>query len=226
MPIIILKVGGSLLTESDLASQLPLWCDHLVAQASDSSAGTGDQDQIPPRLGLVVGGGTLVDVIRDWEPRHQLSAKTAHVLAISTLRVTAELVADLLKCPLISLPVVGPVASGTAEGGASGLVWPSFSGPVVIDLSAAAAADRELPASWDVTSDSLALWGARRLQAHRLVLLKAVNPLENLAEIGKIQNLGWIDVYFSRMLSEGGHPEIQVDIAHYFHRPRQSKLVR
>jgi aspartokinase-like uncharacterized kinase len=213
MSLTLVKVGGSLLSTPQLATGLREWFAYFAAEATAAGHARA-------AVGVVVGGGPLVDVVRGWDPLHDLSSRTAHNLAISALRVTAELVAGLLNCPLIRLPA--PAGPGTHDRGDTDpwLAWPATDREVVFDLAAAAMADPALPASWDVTSDSLALWLARRLHADRLVLLKAVNPLEKSAEMARIQGLDWIDAYFSRMLDEGGHPEIQVDLAHYFHRPR------
>jgi dihydroneopterin aldolase len=66
-----------------------------------------------------------------------------------------------------------------------------------------AVADSAIPESWDVTSDSLAAWLARRLGAARLVLVKSVaapKPLDaaTLAADGKV------DAAFPRFLAAAG----------------------
>jgi dihydroneopterin aldolase len=69
---------------------------------------------------------------------------------------------------------------------------------------ALAAAD--IPASWDVTSDSLAAWLAGRLGARRLVLMKQVDsngdPAESLAARGVV------DRAFPKFLAASGVPAL------------------
>ncbi len=54
---------------------------------------------------------------------------------------------------------------------------------------------RDIPRSWDVTSDSLALWLGRRLGARRVVLVKPWAPASTDADI---VGLGLVDAAFPR----------------------------
>ena len=64
-----------------------------------------------------------------------------------------------------------------------------------------ALADPDLPQSWDVTSDSLAAWLARRLEARRLVLVKSVAaPAPLTAEA--LAARGLVDPLFPRFLAD------------------------
>jgi aspartokinase-like uncharacterized kinase len=79
-PVVVLKVGGSLLSLPDLGDRLA----RLLEQLADC------------RPVLLCGGGDLVDVIRGWHNLHQLAEAASHALAMRALDVTAMLLARLL----------------------------------------------------------------------------------------------------------------------------------
>lgn len=226
----VLKVGGSLLQVPDLANKVGRWWQHLRDLHVESR---------PAQWLVVVGGGTVVDTVRSWDQVHLLSPQDSHRLALAGMQVTARMVARLMDWPILVFPEAGATGCGkipperpdsadpmaTRSDSADWLrtaAWFEVERPLVVDLAAAAAVDRRLPESWDVTSDSLALWLATQVGAKQLVLLKAVSPLENPVKIGKISGLGWVDAFFSRMWSE--EPGIQVAIAHFSHYPQVSQV--
>lgn len=227
LPSQILKLGGSLLLFPDLVNQLGCWWRNLQER---------DAELMAAPWFVVVGGGTVVDVVRRWDQVHSLSPTHSHRLALSGMQVTARLVAQLMDWPLLAFPVLlddrglgnSPPEDGkTLQDNLFSDWWEEVTQlgvdrPIVVDLAEAAGADRQLPESWEVTSDSLAMWLASRVHARRVVLLKAVNPLENPVKIGKIEGLGWVDAFFSRMWSAG--PGIQVEIAYFSHCPQVSQV--
>lgn len=112
---------------------------------------------------VVAGGGPFADAVRDAQTRLGFSDRAAHEMAILAMEQTARALADLE-------PAFAPCSTAAdfaaAESAGSGAIW----------LPAATALEAPLPASWDVTSDSLALWLAATLRAERLVLLKSAAP--------------------------------------------------
>ena len=78
--MVILKLGGSLLTLPDLASRIAA----VIAQRPDR------------RCALVVGGGAAADLVREWDRTHRLGDEAAHRLAQRAMQFTAEFVAALL----------------------------------------------------------------------------------------------------------------------------------
>ena len=66
--------------------------------------------------------------------------------------------------------------------------------PVWLPVQTLAAED--LPPSWDVTSDSLAAWLARRLAAERLVLVKSCPLPEGKMDMAELSRKGIVDVAF------------------------------
>ncbi len=223
----VMKLGGSLLLLPDLVDQLGRWWQHLQERRFDTK---------PGHWLVVVGGGSLVDVVRRWDQVHQFSPRDSHQLALAGMQVTARMVARLMDWPLLEFPTPekkepseAVVASklgwhGTFEFGKRLGAGIGRERPIVVDLAAAVAEERQVPESWEVTSDSLAMWLATKVGAHRLVLLKPVSPLESLVKIGKIEDLGWVDAFFSRMWS--AEPGTHVEVAYFSHYPQVSQVQR
>jgi aspartokinase-like uncharacterized kinase len=106
---------------------------------------------------VVPGGAVFADAVRAAERRFGLSAPTAHRMAILGMEQFGWLLCDLIP-------------------GAERCTDPAraAAGRAAVLMPAALALD-ELPASWDVTSDSIAAWVADRAGAGRLVLVKEVD---------------------------------------------------
>jgi aspartokinase-like uncharacterized kinase len=110
---------------------------------------------------VVPGGGRFADAVREYDRRHGLRPETAHRMAILAMEQLGWALADLI-----------PGAARCAD--------PRVrrDGGVSVLLPAALLAEGDpLPASWDVTSDSIAAWVAGLAGAGRLVLVKPVAGL-------------------------------------------------
>jgi aspartokinase-like uncharacterized kinase len=108
---------------------------------------------------VVPGGAGFADAVRDADRRFGLPAATAHRMAILAMEQFGWLLGDLIP---------GAVRSAKAA--------PTRAGRATVLLPAALPLD-SLPASWEVTSDSIAAWVADRVGAGRLVLVKAADGL-------------------------------------------------
>lgn len=143
---------------------------------------------------VVPGGAGFADAVRDADRRFALRAPTAHRMAILGMEQFGWLLSDLIPGAVryAGLPRV-------RAGAATVLL------PAALPLDA-------LPASWHVTSDSIAAWVADRAGAGRLVLVKAVDglfadwpprggPLAQLtvAELAALRPAG-VDEYLPAML--------------------------
>jgi 5-(aminomethyl)-3-furanmethanol phosphate kinase len=121
-------------------------------------AALGELGRRHPLL-VVPGGAGFADAVRDADRRFGLRADTAHRMAILGMEQFGWLLSELIpgaeRCTDLS------------RGGA---------GATRVLLPAGLPLD-ELPASWQVTSDSIAAWVAGRVGAGRLVLVKAVDGL-------------------------------------------------
>jgi aspartokinase-like uncharacterized kinase len=173
----VIKLGGSLLDNPATPKRLPRWLDA----------------QSPARNLLVVGGGRLVDALREKERGGALGTEAAHWLAVRAMRINAGLIQVLL-----------PQAHWVARL-AQWLELPSASPQREVELaildpweflqSEESAADLPpLPHRWDVTSDSIAARVAHRCDAQELVLLKSALPAATDV-VGAAQS-GYVDAHF------------------------------
>jgi 5-(aminomethyl)-3-furanmethanol phosphate kinase len=106
---------------------------------------------------VVPGGGPFADAVRAYDDRVGLRDETAHWMAILAMDQFGLALADLIP---------GAVLRRDLE--------PVQPGAVGVLLPHALLRDRDpLPASWDVTGDSIAAWVAGAAGAGRLVLVKA-----------------------------------------------------
>lgn len=140
----VVKVGGSL-AESDAAALL------MRALATRG----------PPHLVVVPGGGDFADAVRLAGRRHPIGDQAAHSMALLAMHMSA-----VMLCALAPNCVV---AESVADFEAA---WQRALTPVWAPERMVLGA-LDVPASWDVTSDSLAAWLARVIGAFRLVLVKA-----------------------------------------------------
>jgi len=169
----IIKIGGSL-QDSDC---LQPWLDAILTH------GRG-------RVVLVPGGGRFADAIRLAQRRFGFDDAEAHRRAIRAMEEYAAYLCD-------RAPQLVPVQNGNemeqALAAARVPVWL----PCAMSLS-----DPALPASWDVTSDSLALWLAQKLAAEGLVLVKSV-AVDDLRPLDELAGDGVIDTFFPALFQQG-----------------------
>jgi 5-(aminomethyl)-3-furanmethanol phosphate kinase len=119
----------------------------------------GDAGARHPLL-VVPGGAGFADAVREHDRRFELRAATSHRMAIIAMDQFGWLLSDLI-------PGGVPCTEVAA----------TTHGRIPILLPAALLGSDPLPASWDVTSDSIAAWVAGAANAGRLVLVKPVEGL-------------------------------------------------
>jgi aspartokinase-like uncharacterized kinase len=121
-------------------------------------AALGELGRRHPLL-VVPGGAGFAGAVRAADRRFGLRATTSHRMAILGMEqfgwLLSDLIPDAVRCA--DLPRV-------------------HAGRTTVLLPAALPLD-QLPASWEVTSDSIAAWVADRVGAGRLVLVKGVDGL-------------------------------------------------
>ena len=171
-PIVVIKVGGSLLDWPELPGRLTTY---LNGHGGD-------------RVVLLVGGGRFVDVLRDLDARHSLGEVRSHALALRALDLTAHVLAGIVP----GLEVVEDL---------DGLppVWSTHRVPVLAPrrfLDDDRSPD-PLPHAWTTTSDAIAARLAVRLGAARLVLLKSAPPPPG-AGLREVAHIGLVDPEFPR----------------------------
>ena len=142
----IVKLGGSLATAPGLRG----WLAAIAAGAG--------------HVALAPGGGIFADAVREAQASMGFDDAVAHRLALAAMRQYG-----LALCALH--PALAPAASMRA------IAVALKAGRVPVWLpEAMALADQAIPQSWDVTSDSLALWFGRRCKARAVILVKQVRP--------------------------------------------------
>ena len=108
---------------------------------------------------VVPGGAGFADAVRDADRRFELSAEASHRMAILGMEQFGWLLSELI-----------PGAERCADLARVGTGRTTVLLPAALPLEA-------LPASWQVTSDSIAAWVATQAGAGRLVLVKGVDGL-------------------------------------------------
>ncbi len=130
---------------------------------------------------VVPGGGRFADAVRRAQAADGFSDEAAHAEAIRAMDRTAQaLHDDAPASPLCATREA--LAAALARN--TGAIWR----PSPMALAA------DLPASWDVTSDSIALWLAITLSARRLVVLKAA-AVDSSSDIESLAADGIVDPY-------------------------------
>ncbi len=177
--ITVVKLGGSLLDWDETVDRL----ENRLRLADDE------------RVVMIVGGGKTVDRIRAIDRTLRLGEERSHRSALQALDKTARFFAERLNSSRTGR-FRSEIATDLA---ALESIWTIGSIPILqprpVLNAAEASGERPLEHSWRVTSDSIALWAAKRLNASRLVLLKSVDPPAE-ASVARARDLGLVDPVF------------------------------
>jgi 5-(aminomethyl)-3-furanmethanol phosphate kinase len=168
----VIKVGGSLFDWPEFPQRM---ADFLTTYKAT------DQDG---RVALIAGGGPAADIVRTLDRAHALGDLTSHRLALFAMDLTAVILAELLP---------GTVAVQSLE--AMTAVWSTGAIPVLAPRLTLEQIENHLPASWDVTSDTIAAWIAVHMAAERLILVKSA-PLPARTDRQHAARLGLVDPKF------------------------------
>ncbi len=168
LPMVVFKIGGSLLDLPDLPARLGT----LLAQRQDFGCV------------LLAGGGTHADVVRIWSKRFNLSEPAAHAIAMRSLDLSAMLLCEIL--PQSQLCEHTCELWRVLREGGTGIVpgerW-FRNHPACF------------PHTWEVTSDSLAAVIASQLDARELILVKSTSLPERMSP-EEASHAGLVDRYF------------------------------
>jgi dihydroneopterin aldolase len=166
----VVKLGGSLA----FSPHLRPWLDALARGAG--------------ALVLVAGGGPFADAVRAAQPTLGFDDDAAHHMALLAMDQFARALTNLNPALVLadSLPAIRRVLrDGKVP------VW----SPTRMVLAA-----RDIPASWDVTADSLAAWLAIRMRAKRLLLIKHAAAMAERIRAGDLVAAGFVDPAFPRFI--------------------------
>lgn len=129
---------------------------------------------------IVPGGGMFAEQVRRVQHSYPFNDSVAHRMAILAMQQMAWLFKGLK-------PGFGLLESlDTLNAAEAVVIWL----PQITELEQAG-----IPASWDVTSDSLAAWLAGRLAADELILVKSA-PIDVNATVLELQRQGIVDQAF------------------------------
>jgi aspartokinase-like uncharacterized kinase len=187
----VVKIGGSL----GLDPLLPRWLDELA------EIGGG-------RVVIVPGGGAFAEQVRAAQQRWSFDDVTAHDMAVFGMMQCALMLRGL--CPKLALARTEAEIAGVLRRGRVP-VWLPYvwlidaAAPEPARQRAAAAAVDPRDANWGLTSDSMAAWLANRLNAERLILVKACDvPPDN--DVERWAADGIVDAQFGRHTRAGVYP--------------------
>ena len=176
---VIVKLGGSVVRAPELSS----WLDAIAAARCP--------------IIVVPGGGALADEVRACQAELGFGDPAAHRMALLAMDQLAWAVAGMRAGF-----VVGATEAelGDALGRSLVGVWAPYQ--LIAERT-------DIEESWRITSDSLALWLARRLGARRCYLIKSI-PRKPQKQVSaeQLARDGVVDAAFPAMLKEAGVPAI------------------
>ncbi|TJW10948.1 MAG: hypothetical protein E5W82_18800 [Mesorhizobium sp.] len=169
----IVKLGGS----TAHATEMESWIAALAGS------------RLP--IVIVPGGGLFADQVRKTQARMDFSDTAAHSMAILAMEQFGHIILDQDErlAPARSLEeMVRTLDEGRI--------------PVWLPSSLALPAP-DIPASWDITSDSLAAWLAGKLGTDALLLIKQSSAFSDSDTIDSLTARGIVDAGFAAMLPGG-----------------------
>ena len=172
--ITVIKLGGSHAGSAHLAG----WLDALAACGG--------------RAVIVPGGGVFADAVRLAQPKIGFDDDAAHAMALLAMEQFGRALASLR-------PVFHVAASLAAIRRTLRDKRVPVWAPASVVLRAA-----DVPASWDITSDSLAAWLAGRIGARHLLLVKHGAASSGAMSAADLAVRGMVDPAFPRFLAACG----------------------
>jgi dihydroneopterin aldolase len=173
-PLTVVKLGGSYAFS-------PVLGDWLETAARNAG-----------HVVLVPGGGPFADAVRDAQPKMGFDGAAAHHMALLAMEQYGRALVSLNETLALATSIA---AIRRLLAAPKVPVWAPTR--MVLDRV-------EIPSSWDVTSDSLAAWLARRLHAQRLLLIKHVDPASDPVQADDLIKRGIIDRAFVSSLGACG----------------------
>lgn len=170
-PIWVIKLGGSLMDSSLLKD----WLELIASQ------GQG-------RAVIVPGGGVFAEQVRKAQQQLRFDDVQAHHMAVLAMQQMALLFQGLY--PELDLADTSEQIKLSLDRGRVVIWLPKMS---VLNQA-------NIPANWNITSDSLSAWLAQKLSAATLTLVKSCAIDKNLA-ISELIEKGIVDKAFNQYAS-------------------------
>jgi aspartokinase-like uncharacterized kinase len=173
---VVVKLGGSVVR----SPELPAWLDVIAASKRP--------------IIIVPGGGALADEVRAAQARLGFGDGAAHRMALLAMDQLAWAVAGL-RAGFEVGDTEEALRASIAQGRVA--VWAPYS--LVADRS-------DIPQSWTVTSDSLALWLGRRLGAECCYVIKSIDRRGATFSAGQLARDGVVDEAFPALFKDASLP--------------------
>ena len=183
MPLVIYKLGGSLLTLNDLDRRLALLFKRQLPLPERSA-------DRPLDRAVLVGGGCVADVVRTWDRTYHLGSERSHDLALAAMAFNAQFVNAVLPNSVL-VAKRSSLRKACAQGAIAVL------DPRAVLDEAEKRSAHLLPRSWDVTSDSIAAFLSIAWRAAALVLVKS--RLRPAGQSAAAARRGLVDKYFPEL---------------------------
>lgn len=178
--MIIVKLGGSMLTVPELRQWLA-----AIATQSDG------------HVVIVPGGGLYADAVRQAQMEAGFDDKAAHRLAVMAMDQYGQTLAAL-EPRLVTAESELELAESSWQH--RGIIW--LPSRMVL-------AEDSIPATWDMSSDSLSAWLAGRIKARHLILVKSLETLSGLS-LQDLTEQGVVDPLFPQFAKQAGCPVLCV----------------
>lgn len=140
------------------------------------------------RVVIVPGGSVFADAVREAQLISGINDSTAHRLALLAMDQYGLMLADMHE-GLVTASSELELAERSYQH--RGIVWlPSH----MLRM------DEDIPQNWEVTSDSLSAWLAKKINAQYLVIVKSANlshyPIEDGIDVAALTSDGIVDKQF------------------------------
>lgn len=180
----VIKLGGSLLTMPNLKHKFQKWC----------------RENPHPFTLILVGGGPVVDAVRQVHRANSLSDEFAHWVCIDLLQHTARIAHEILgNADLVETRAdLEQLFSGSQVNSTT----PIISIVQVAICFARVYPNMGLPESWDVTSDSLAAAFSASYAAEELVVMKSCDAPNDGLDLESLADFGFVDPYFADLAAD------------------------
>jgi dihydroneopterin aldolase len=142
-------------------------------------------------LVIVPGGGPFADQVRSAQKSMGFSDAAAHAMAILAMDQFGHVIVDSHE-RFSAARSIEEIEQASAVGKIP--VWLP---------SALATSARDIPVSWQITSDSLAAWLAGKLGAEALLLVKQSRAFTGHDGVADLMARGIVDTYLAAMLPAG-----------------------
>ena len=178
----VVKVGGSLFDWVQLPQALARWLD----------------EQPPAVNVLVAGGGMLANAVRQVDRMHGLGEEPSHWLCVELLGVTARMLCVILgerARPICKLAEIRNVYESQSD------LWLVFDARDFLRDHEPQLPGCRLPATWSVTSDSIAARVAQAIDADELVLLKSASAPRGMS-LTELSACGYVDEFLPTIAAQ------------------------